>query len=447
MRRRNSYSFGSYRSKPRAWLRNILLFILIGIPLLLVVAEFATRGIVNMTGMAEQLGAVQDINIAQAYELKLEDEDGNPYPGLEESYRSGQLRVRFSPIMGYQLVPDQSNDYWQINPQGFRDRQPISIEKPANETRIFVLGNSTAFGQMAESNNELWANRIEELMARRLQEQANAPEKFKPLEMPYFADEVAKMEALPPRIKEGTYRVITAAVPGYTSGNELSLLVHQVMAYAPDCVVVVDGYEDLRLPSDRVARELGNVEELLQDPSAHNNLHLSRRFDNFLNSYYLVKVYRHWFGQKTSAAKPFQASQLAADADELNARLDRYRYNLKQIARITRDISTVVIVQPEITGKENALTPPESQVLEALGSEYRDRAKTSFDWIYAGEFSKELPNTRMTSFYDLYSDFNEQAFYDPIHLTPAAQEVIARRIYDILADIFAIAPTPRATRR
>jgi hypothetical protein len=63
MRRRNSYSFGSYRSKPRAWLRNTLLFILIGIPLLLVIAEFATRGIVNITGMDEQLGAVKEIEI------------------------------------------------------------------------------------------------------------------------------------------------------------------------------------------------------------------------------------------------------------------------------------------------------------------------------------------------------------------------------------------------
>jgi hypothetical protein len=447
MRRRNSYSFGSYRSKPRAWLRNSLLFIFIGIPLLLVIAEFATRGIVSITGMSEQLGAVKAVDIAQAYELKLEDEDGNPYPGLDESYRSGQLRVRFSPLMGYQLVPDQQSDYWQINPQGFRDRQPISVEKPINEIRIFVLGNSTAFGQMARSNDELWSNSIEKLLAQRLKEQTAAPEKFKPLEMPYFADEVAKIQALPPRIKEGTYRVITAGVPGYASANELSLLVHQVMAYAPDCLVVVDGYEDLRLPSNRVARELGNVEELLQDPAAHNNLHFSRRIDNFLNSFYLVKVYRHWFGEKSSASKPFQASQFADDDSELTARIDRYRYNLRQIARITRDIPTVVIVQPEITSKKDALAPPEAQMLKALGEEYRDRLETAYAQINTTEINKELPNTRMTSFYDIYNDFEAQAFYDPIHLTPAAQEVMARRIYDILADIFAIEPAPRSSRR
>jgi hypothetical protein len=220
------------------------------------------------------------------------------------------------------------------------------------------------------------------------------------------------------------------------------------MAYAPDCLVVVDGYEDLRLPSNRVARELGNVEELLQDPGAHHNLHFSRRLDNFWILFIWSRSIAIGLAKKPSAYKPFQASQFADDQTELTARIDRYRYNLRQIARITRDIPTVVIVQPEITSKKDALTPAEAQILTGLVTpEYSDRVETAYAQIDTREINKELPNTRMTSFYDLYNDFEAQAFYDPIHLTPAAQEVMSQRIYDILADIFAIEPAPRSSRR
>ena len=48
--------------------------------------------------------------------------------------------------VGYELVGDRTSKFWQINPQGFRDRAPVPLVKPKDEIRIFLLGNSTAFG-------------------------------------------------------------------------------------------------------------------------------------------------------------------------------------------------------------------------------------------------------------------------------------------------------------
>ncbi|NJL43659.1 MAG: hypothetical protein HC935_11045 [Pseudanabaena sp. SU_2_4] len=44
-------------------------------------------------------------------------------------------------------------------------------------------------------------------------------------------------------------------------------------------------------------------------------------------------------------------------------RIERYRYNLKQVAKLTSGTQTLVAIQPEITGKKGVLTTDESKIL------------------------------------------------------------------------------------
>ncbi|MCA6555967.1 MAG: SGNH/GDSL hydrolase family protein, partial [Pseudanabaena sp. M114S2SP2A07QC] len=221
----------SWQSKRKSWLRNTLLLLLIGLPLLLVLAELIARGAVLATGSNNQLAPNKTVAIAQSYAFKLQDSSGNNYPGLPDA---GQLQVKRSPLLGYELLPSQSSDYWQINDQGFRQDSSVPVVKPPNEIRVFLVGGSTAFTNMAEKNQKALAFKVEKLLNERVRTQNSSPEKFKPKEIPYFADQIEAMRALPPRIRDGSYRVIAAAAPGYSSGNELALLAHKVMTYSPN---------------------------------------------------------------------------------------------------------------------------------------------------------------------------------------------------------------------
>ncbi|MFM7887018.1 MAG: hypothetical protein ACKPCM_10075, partial [Pseudanabaena sp.] len=346
------------------------------------------------------------------------------------------------PILGYELIPSQSSDYWQINDQGFRQDSAVPIEKPAGEIRVFLVGGSTAFGNMADKKQNALAYKVEKLLNDRVRAQNNNPEKFKPKETPYFADQIEAMRSLPPRIRDGSYRVIAAAVPGYTSGNELALLAHKVSAYSPNALITLDGYEDLRSPSNQTAHEIGNIDQLLRDPITQYRQHQSQQFSNWLNSLYLVKAWQKWIvpadiATFSSDYQIFSAEQFSKDPKEIQKRIDRYVYNMQQMIKLAGDIPTLIVLQPEITGKQKALTKEEESILKSLGNEYSDRVTNAYN-VAEKTLSSKFPNTKFVSFYQLFQSNNQQAFSDPIHLTELANDKVAQKLYDNIEQMFSV---------
>ncbi len=433
----------SWQTKRKSWLRNTFLIVVIALPLLVLMAELVARGAVLATGGSNQLVPNKTIAIAQSYAFRLQDGNGNNYPGLPDA---GKLRVRRSPLLGYELLPDQSSEYWQVNAQGFRQDSVVPVDKPANEIRVFLMGGSTAFTNMAEQNQKALAFKIEKLLNDRVRAQNSNPESFKPKETPYFADQIEAIQTLPARIRDGSYRVIAAAVPGYASGNELALLAHRVMTYSPNALVVLDGYEDMRSPSNQVAKEIGNIDQLLRDPIAQYRQHQGQQFNNWLNSLYLVKAWQKWVAPASittfsSDYQIFSAEQFSKDAKESQTRINRYLANVQQMTRLASSIPTIVVLQPEITGKLKSLTAEEENILQALGNDYRDRAVESYK-LAEQSLNGKLGNAKFLNFYQLFQDSKQQAFIDPIHLTEVANDLVAKRLYDNLEQLFLVQPAP-----
>lgn len=435
----------SRQFKRKSWLRNTLLLILIGLPLLLLLAELIARGAVLATGNNNQLAPNKTVAIAQSYAFKLQDSNGNNYPGLPDA---GLLNVKRSPLLGYELLPSQKSEYWQINDQGFRQDSSVPVDKPANEIRVFLVGGSTAFTNMAEKNQKALAFKVEKLLNERVRAQNGSPEKFKPKEIPYFADQIEAMRALPQRISDGSYRVIAAAAPGYSSGNELALLAHKVMTYSPNALLILDGYEDLRSPSNQTAREIGNVDQMLRDPLAQYRQHQGQQFNNWLNSLYLVKAWQKWIvpadiSTFSSEYQVFNAEQLSKDPKELQKRIDRYLYNAQQMTKLAGNIPTLIILQPEITGKQKSLTKEEEGILKSLGKEYSDRVTNSYK-IADQTLSNSPLKPKFANFYQLFQNASQQAFIDPIHLTEAANDLLAQKLYESTEQLFLVQPAPNA---
>ncbi len=416
VRRYSYYGYGRRRSWGR-W----LLYGAIALVLLLPLAEFgAGRWLA-----ARQPDRQAAVSLQQAYQLRWPDGES----------REG-LAVRPHPLLGYELLP-QRGERWQVDRQGFRLATDLPETKPPGEIRIFLLGNSTAFGSFAANNGETVGAQLENLFQERLQAQKTQPARFKPEVLPFYADQIEAMAALPPRIREGRYRVIPAGVPGYTSGNELALLVHRVLDFAPDAVVVLDGYEDLRLPESQAAAAPPAKAAIA--PGLAYRQHLQRQFQNWWQSWHLVQWLRGDWQTAAHGESTFAGDRFAATPAALTARVQRYHRNLQQMARVLRGIPTLVALQPEITGKSKP-APSEQAIRQRLDANYAARARAGYEALArrTGDFG----HLRFSNLYAAFGDTPAAMFVDPIHLTAAGNRKLAERLYRLLEPTFAVAPRP-----
>jgi lysophospholipase L1-like esterase len=112
-----------------------------------------------------------------------------------------------------QMVGSDADRQMRFNSEGFRIDGEVSLPKPADEIRIFVMGGSTVlFGAPL----------------------ANA--------IPGAIETALRDGGLPHA------RVYNFGVASFVSGQELSLLVHRLADLAPDLVIAYDGGNDLFQP-------------------------------------------------------------------------------------------------------------------------------------------------------------------------------------------------------
>jgi lysophospholipase L1-like esterase len=428
--------------------------ILAAIPVTLCLAELGLRVFAGMTGQSADLDAyVGAPAIVNAYQLKPLSESGQPIQGIPHQ---GSLAAIDSPLTGYRLAPNQKSKVVQINGQGFRANHNLALAKPQNEVRIFVLGGSTAFGKMSSGNAATFTQQLETRLNQQVQEQKQSLKKFRPDVLPYFADELEKALKLPPKIRDAQYRVINAAVPGFTSGNSLSQLTAQVLRYQPDLIVMVNGYEDLLLPSSQEAGSLAITNAIAENATGRFFSHLSEGIKGFFWNFYLVKSIPYWI------TKPEPAVELIVDHNgrsnqalgdripndkELELRVQRYRDNMQQIARLSQaaKIPLIVSLQPELSQRSN-LSDSETQLLKSLGNQYNQRVQAGYQQLVQSleSLKKNHPNLLTVKLTDSYNNLPGDAFQDTIHLTDEAQQVMGDRLYDAIAPRLQVQPKPFA---
>lgn len=424
-----------------------LLAIVLAIPIAFILLELSTRLLVGVMGKSAELAAYEgEPAIVNVYRLKFLNDINKPYDGLSEQ---GRLAAHRRLAVGYQLVGDQTSNFWQINPQGFRDTEPVPLAKPNTEFRIFLLGGSTAFGQWNPSNQATIAAQLEVRLNERVAQQQRSPEKYRPTDLPFYKPDLEKALALPPKIKGGQYRVINAAVPGYASGNELAQLALQILPYQPDAIIVLDGYMDLLLPSDRMATDIPHIETFLSNASVHFWTHLSQELTSVVTNTYLVKAIQYWIlNPQPSVSRLSLAAlngtahlvnYLPADSEELQERVIRYRDSHKQMIRLATgaSIPLIIAIQPEITGRGNQqISLREKEILIELGAVYQQRIQEGY--VALAQSLQQLQNwypqnVKTLNFYNVYRNFSDRAFWDAIHLTEEANRVISESLYHTLS--------------
>jgi hypothetical protein len=443
------------KTKRRSWLPVVLL--LIGVPVGL---ELLTRAVTHAAGIDEQLTTDLSTGTEQveAYRLQFLGSDQQPYEGLSTN---GELLAARNPLMGYQLLPDQTNSFWTINEQGFRDDEPVSPQKAEGEVRIFVLGGSAAFGQLNSGNQATLASHLEKLLDDRVADQRANSNRYQPATLPYRADQVGEALALPPRIPDRQYRVINAAVPGYASGNELAMLMQRVSNYNPDILIVLNSYQDLLLPGDQVATDIPGLDALVRGERESTLQQVQTSVGDWFNGLYTVRAVDRFILQANAAEDesaillnlmvPTETTaleqHLPTDDAELERRVARYRDNLLQMVRWSSSTQRRLLIglQPEITGRSTeVMTPEESAILAKLGSNYSDRIQTGYTNVSAAaeQAAAASANARLVNLQTLYENFEGQAFQSPTSLTDEANRVMAGRFFEAIVGELAIQPRP-----
>ncbi|MGA1265045.1 MAG: hypothetical protein ACO331_14250 [Prochlorothrix sp.] len=448
----------------------LLAGLLVGVPL---AAEVTARVLVatQTVQLTTPTATSEEVDLAEAYQLQFVTRDGQPYGS------SGSLQAQHHPLMAYTLMPGQQSQFWKINDQGFRDLESIPQAKPEGEVRIFVVGGSEAFGQMSSSDAGLFSSQLQQRLNERVEEQLANPSRFQPDILPFRADQVEAALALPPKIRVGQYRVINAAVPGYTSGNVLARLIYQISDYNPDIIIMVGGYGDLLLPSTEMGSDIPNLNSFLQaqfappldkgpqweqwgkqvEQSIHDRLYLAK----------LWRIYTEPLPEE-EAPEPVRLVNLMADnatapvatqlaeGTELAQRLDRYERNLLQTVRwiSATQKRMLVVLSPEITGRDPAqITAAESAILSDLGAAYTSQVPPAYDQLEAVSetIAARSANVQVLNFYRLNPSpdsplAEETLFHNPNSLTDAGQTVLADRLYQAMVNDLALTPRPFGSR-
>lgn len=379
---------------------------------------------------------------------------------------SNSLLAQNSMSVGYSLVENQQGEMWQINEQGFRDREPVPVAKPPGEIRIFLLGNSTAFGYGNPNNSSTISAQLESRLQQRIGQQQASPQEYQPDVLPFDKEQRQKSLTKPPKIKPGKYRIINAAVPGYASGNELAQVALQILKYKPDLIVVLDGYQDLLLPSQQKGTEVP-VAVAAEDSQLDSlGAYLDRLLEPLQNNSYLVKLAAKSLSESESDdAVDFALDEstsnlvkhLPENQEELEGRVARYIDNQKQILNLSAaaQVPLLVAIQPEITGRNpKQLTDTEGKIATELGRTYIKQVRDSYPAFSAAasRLAKAYPNNlKVIDLYRLTDKYPSPSFVDAIHLNKVANQKVAEQLYYGIASLPKMqikpqqAPTPTPT--
>jgi hypothetical protein len=355
------------------------------------------------------------------------------------SPRSVALRDRFT---AWRNNPDYRRVDRQINAQGFRRDQNVSLYKPPGTIRVFLTGGSVAYG---------WTTNWPQVQGR-------SDRLYNHQTISHYMEET--LNAASPTVH---WEVINAAVVGYQLNLDLAQTQAVLLKYKPDFIIYLDGHNDLV----SLLRNLGGGYdpyastptagefELLANPGSWSSLFFftaawlrenSALFRAIMDA---VQPTEQPPLQRALASSPLPRRLQLADLTSVEqvalksaqSQLGFYPRLARQISRVTSvdGVKPIFVLQPELALTAKPLTDTEQRLL--------DFQRNNPAWyLYALQELYPQIGAAMTAaasadgfaFYNLIDIFDstaEQAFTDDVHLTPQANRIVAKRLVEVLANL------------
>jgi lysophospholipase L1-like esterase len=360
------------------------------------------------------------------------------------------LRDRF---VGWRNNPAYGRPNVQHNAQGFRRRADVALPKPPTTARVFFLGGSTAYGaggSYPHIDDRYLRITNDQLIDAYLEERLN--------------------RAFPAR----RWEVINAASSGYRIHQQLALIESVILKYAPDYVVLMDGYNDVITLCNHVRRGTVSAFDVYDTtPDADD-------FDALANPGSLRSLFvftRYWLRRHSAAVRGLQdrlheitvtrwrSESAATDLSLTPARraavaaaVDKAGYFTRIARQIHRTLEVsgvpaVFLLQPELVLTRKPMGDTEARLAaydRSIGGAIHSYCFEQLHAALAQEMTRAAATEgfRFLNLLDVFDGTAEQAFTDFAHLTPAGNASVAERLFRVLADtLLPPGPPPASSAR
>jgi hypothetical protein len=153
-------------------------------------------------------------NVWWVSQIQCEFEENEIFKNMNENKKQEMCEELYNVrTSGIELIPNQNSEFLNINSHGFRGGE-ITLEKPNDTYRIFMVGGSTMFGMGATSDEKTIPGFTQTLMDK--------------LELDYDIE------------------VINAGIQNANTQTEITLIEQKIIKFNPDLIIMYDGWNDIR---------------------------------------------------------------------------------------------------------------------------------------------------------------------------------------------------------
>lgn len=333
---------------------------------------------------------------------------GETARGIPLTDKRGGLALVHHPYLLYKNKPSRrvTGPYGSetvtmtINAQGFRGPD-WPQEKARGARRAIVLGGSAAFGHGASADEKVFPVLLERAL------RARAP----------------------------AVEVLNAATSGYDARQELILFETELLAYAPDAIILFDGWNDF-FYADATTDEHGGCHRMFWDLEEV----IARGQETGKNLLRLSAFYRG-VERKWPAARAALGGPPAPDRNDPVVKYGeyhehvgaerRYAATLERICRLARayGVRVVIAPQPEIFLRKGPVPAAEREERGRQPESYAAVARAGYPRYVAA--AREVAAAEGAIFCDCSAAFDgsgDVAFVDRVHFNDRGNEILAETL-------------------
>jgi len=314
---------------------------------------------------------------------------------VKDIFYSDNLAYRYDKILLNE--PNQQFPTLNINSYGFRGPE-ITIEKPDNVYRIFFIGGSTAFGQIASSDSKT----IPGILESKFHENA-----------------------------EKEIEIINAGINNANSRSETYLIKNIILDFNPDMLIVYDGWNE--------GQHDWGWDDEVEDQSTLANLKNS--FEVYLNSLYITKIkpyyktpekFQELFTNKNNNPGEIQVPN--SDLNEKKASVWEKRWEGICSIEDEKNFKTVITLQPILGTGSKSLTPVEQERLEKSFAR-QNIILELFNKLAISLTELEKTCEKTIDLRDSFDHTDKPVFHDLGHTSNYGNEIVAEKIYQNILPI------------
>ena len=314
---------------------------------------------------------------------------------VKDIFYSDNLAYRYDKILLNE--PNQQFPTLNINSYGFRGPE-ITIEKPDNVYRIFFIGGSTAFGQIASSDSKT----IPGILESKFHENA-----------------------------EKEIEIINAGINNANSRSETYLIKNIILDFNPDMLIVYDGWNE--------GQHDWGWDDEVEDQSTLANLKNS--FEVYLNSLYITKIKPYYKTpekfQELSTNKNNNPGEIQipnSDLNEKKASVWEKRWEGICSIEDEKNFKTVITLQPILGTGSKSLTPVEQERLEKSFAR-QNIILELFNKLAISLTELEKTCEKTIDLRDSFDHTDKPVFHDLGHTSNYGNEIVAEKIYQNILSI------------